>query len=83
MWQPIPKFGDWDESDPKAGEDYTYKFNKVKDEKKNISEMFSAALSSEPNNGVNTNNHEKSFSISKVCSRKEIFLTPQKVYVAC
>ncbi|XP_062011580.1 RPM1-interacting protein 4-like [Rosa rugosa] len=64
---PIPKFGDWDESDPNAGEDYTYKFNKVKNEKKNISEMFSAALSSEPNNGVNTNNHEKSFSISKIC----------------
>ncbi|XP_050370784.1 RPM1-interacting protein 4-like isoform X2 [Argentina anserina] len=63
---PIPKFGDWDESDPKSGEDYTYKFNKVKEENKNISEMFSAALSSEPN-GHNANNHETSFSISKIC----------------
>ncbi|XP_004295303.1 PREDICTED: RPM1-interacting protein 4-like [Fragaria vesca subsp. vesca] len=65
--KPIPKFGDWDESDLKSGEDFTYKFNKLKEEKKNISEMFSAALSSGSNNGVNARNHEKSFSISKIC----------------
>ncbi|XP_063939510.1 RPM1-interacting protein 4 isoform X2 [Daucus carota subsp. sativus] len=29
----VPKFGDWDESDPSAGEGYTHIFNKVREEK--------------------------------------------------
>ncbi|XP_044460526.1 RPM1-interacting protein 4-like [Mangifera indica] len=29
----VPKFGAWDEADPKSGERFTVKFNKVKEEK--------------------------------------------------
>ncbi|XVF52121.1 hypothetical protein PTKIN_Ptkin04bG0239400 [Pterospermum kingtungense] len=29
----VPKFGEWDEADPKSGEGYTAIFNKVKEEK--------------------------------------------------
>ncbi|KAL6130355.1 hypothetical protein ACLB2K_068735 [Fragaria x ananassa] len=64
---PMPKFRDWYERNPKSGEDFTYKFNKVKKEQKSISDMFSAVLSSKPNNGLNANNFEKTSSISKIC----------------
>ena len=38
MWQPdnghaVPKFGDWDESDPTSAEGYSQIFNKVREEK--------------------------------------------------
>ena len=38
FWQPddgpvIPKFGDWDDNDPTAGERYTQVFNKVREDK--------------------------------------------------
>lgn len=38
FWQPdhgpaVPKFGDWDESDPAAAEGYTHIFNRVREEK--------------------------------------------------
>lgn len=38
MWQhnisqSVPKFGDWDERDPKSGERFTAIFNKVKEER--------------------------------------------------
>lgn len=38
MWQSyrsasVPKFGQWDENDPRSGEGFTVIFNKVKEEK--------------------------------------------------
>lgn len=38
LWQPdrspaVPKFGDWDETDPAAAEGYTQVFNRVREEK--------------------------------------------------
>lgn len=38
LWQPdrgpaVPKFGDWDETDPAAAEGYTQLFNLVREEK--------------------------------------------------
>lgn len=38
IWQPddgpaIPKFGEWDDSDPRSGESYTEVFNKVRADK--------------------------------------------------
>ena len=38
MWQPdhspaVPKFGDWDETDPASAEGYTHIFNKVREER--------------------------------------------------
>ena len=38
LWQPdrgpaVPKFGDWDETDPSAAEGYTQVFNLVREEK--------------------------------------------------
>lgn len=40
LWQPdrgpaVPKFGDWDETDPAAAEGYTQVFNLVREEKNN------------------------------------------------
>ncbi|XP_056172047.1 RPM1-interacting protein 4-like [Syzygium oleosum] len=34
---PVPVFGDWDETDPKSGEGYTERFNRIKEEKENAS----------------------------------------------
>lgn len=31
----VPKFGDWDESDPKSADGFTHVFNKVREEKLN------------------------------------------------
>ncbi|OWM85590.1 hypothetical protein CDL15_Pgr029013 [Punica granatum] len=36
----IPKFGAWDEMDPRSGESFTVIFNKVKEEKHNASSNF-------------------------------------------
>lgn len=38
IWQPdksaaVPKFGEWDESDPASADGYTHIFNKVREEK--------------------------------------------------
>lgn len=38
MWQPergaaVPKFGDWDESNPASADGYTHIFNKVREER--------------------------------------------------
>ncbi|GFP85687.1 rpm1-interacting protein 4 [Phtheirospermum japonicum] len=30
----VPKFGDWDESDPRSGEEYTIIFDKLREERR-------------------------------------------------
>lgn len=44
-WQPqrvasVPKFGAWDETDPRSGEGFTAIFNKVKEEKQIAAAKF-------------------------------------------
>ncbi|KAM1154773.1 hypothetical protein ACFX19_037716 [Malus domestica] len=60
----IPKFGDWDEKEPKYGEGFTYIFEKVKEENKIASEF--PVVPQQPSNNLNSaNEREKSPSKSK------------------
>ncbi|XP_056159730.1 RPM1-interacting protein 4-like [Syzygium oleosum] len=64
----IPKFGAWDETDPRSGESFTVIFNKVKEEKHNESSKF-PVLPPEPiTYSSNQKNQESSSSSrSKIC----------------
>lgn len=44
----VPKFGDWDESDPTSADGYTHVFNKVREEKMNGTGNVSAAAFRKP-----------------------------------
>ncbi|XP_059440652.1 RPM1-interacting protein 4-like [Corylus avellana] len=62
----VPKFGAWDESDPKSGEGFTVIFNKVKEEKQIAATQFA----SEPTQSSyysNAHGHGRSSSRSKIC----------------
>ncbi|XP_077211352.1 RPM1-interacting protein 4-like isoform X2 [Tasmannia lanceolata] len=61
----VPKFGAWDETDPKSGEGFTIIFNKVKEEKK----IGAANLPKLPTDPViySSGHHGNSSSRSKIC----------------
>jgi RPM1-interacting protein 4 len=79
MWQPdhsaaVPKFGDWDESNPASSEGYTAIFNRVREEKQVEAGKVPAAASDTPySNGHKQPGNEN----SKVCA--SFLLT----YIAC
>jgi RPM1-interacting protein 4 len=79
MWQPdpsaaVPKFGDWDESNPASSEGYTAIFNRVREEKQVEAGKMPAAASEPPySNGYKQPGNEN----SKVCTA---FLL---IYIAC
>lgn len=61
----VPKFGAWDELDPKSGEGFTVIFNKVKEEKQAASQI--AAVPTQSNYYSNAaQGHGRSSSRSKV-----------------
>ncbi|KAL5700076.1 hypothetical protein ACHQM5_025574 [Ranunculus cassubicifolius] len=62
----VPKFGAWDETDPRSGEGFTIIFNKVKQEKQNGATRFPTAV---PELSVypNGQKHETSPSKAKIC----------------
>ncbi|KAI6704105.1 hypothetical protein NL676_013241 [Syzygium grande] len=64
----IPKFGAWDETDPRSGESFTVIFNKVKEEKHNESSKF-PVLPPEPitYSGNQKNQESSSSSRPKIC----------------
>ncbi|XP_058081068.1 RPM1-interacting protein 4-like [Magnolia sinica] len=63
----VPKFGSWDETDPRSGDGFTVIFNKVKEEKQNAKSRFStvAETTLHPNSGHKNNG--RSPSRSKKC----------------
>lgn len=78
MWQPdnsaaVPKFGDWDESNPASSEGYTAIFNRVREEKQVEAGKVPAVASETPSNGYKQHGNEN----SKVCTA---FLL---IYIAC
>ncbi|XP_051127900.1 RPM1-interacting protein 4-like [Andrographis paniculata] len=52
----VPKFGDWDETDPSTGEGYTQIFNKVREEKHSDTGRAPAATTTETSN---SNGHKQ------------------------
>ncbi|ESR34189.1 hypothetical protein CICLE_v100068022mg, partial [Citrus x clementina] len=44
----VPKFGEWDESDPTSADGFTHVFNKVREEKMNGTGNVSAAAFRKP-----------------------------------
>lgn len=44
----VPKFGEWDESDPTSADGFTHVFNKVREEKMNGTGNVSAAVFRKP-----------------------------------
>ncbi|XP_039166698.1 RPM1-interacting protein 4 [Eucalyptus grandis] len=64
----IPKFGAWDETDPRSGEGFTVIFSKVKEEKHNASSKIPVLP---PEQIAHSSNHQKressSSSRSKIC----------------
>ncbi|TKY72212.1 RPM1-interacting protein 4 [Spatholobus suberectus] len=66
----IPKFGTWDVTNPKSGEDYTAVFGKIKEERQNTSSHVSSISSTPPlNNCSNIKNQYggPSSGLSKYC----------------
>jgi RPM1-interacting protein 4 len=61
----VPKFGAWDESDPKSGEGFTVIFNKVKEEKQIAATRF-ASTPTQASYDSNAHGHGRSSSRSKV-----------------
>ncbi|KAL4628225.1 hypothetical protein ACB092_05G221600 [Castanea dentata] len=62
----VPKFGAWDELDPKSGEGFTAIFNKVKEEKQIASSQF-PNVSPQPSYYPSAQEHGRSSSRSKIC----------------
>ncbi|KAF8391614.1 hypothetical protein HHK36_023920 [Tetracentron sinense] len=60
----VPKFGAWDETDPKSGEGFTIIFNKVKEEKQIGAANFPTVP---PQTNIYQNSHGSSSSEPKVC----------------
>ncbi|KAF8031473.1 hypothetical protein BT93_D0629 [Corymbia citriodora subsp. variegata] len=64
----IPKFGAWDETDPRSGEGFTVIFNKVKEEKDNASSKFPVMPPEQITYSSNQKKQESSSSSrSKIC----------------
>ncbi|TYJ12872.1 hypothetical protein E1A91_A10G010800v1, partial [Gossypium mustelinum] len=59
----IPKFGEWDETDPTSGEMFTAIFSKVKEEKKHVLSNFDFPIS----NYNNQSKHRSPSWYSKIC----------------
>ncbi|KAK4548685.1 hypothetical protein RGQ29_032790 [Quercus rubra] len=62
----VPKFGAWDELDPKSGEGFTAIFNKVKEGKQIASSQF-PNVSPQPSYYPSAQRHGQSSSRSKIC----------------
>lgn len=62
----IPKFGDWDETDPKSGEGFSVIFNKVKEEKQIASSHF-PNVPPQPSYYSSAKKQGRSSSRSKIC----------------
>ncbi|KAF8369803.1 hypothetical protein HHK36_032164 [Tetracentron sinense] len=60
----VPKFGAWDETDPKSGEGFTIIFNKVKEEKQIGAANFPTVP---PQTNIYPNSHGSSSSEPKIC----------------
>ncbi|KAF6139477.1 hypothetical protein GIB67_028286 [Kingdonia uniflora] len=61
MWQPekgaaVPKFGDWDESNPASADGYTHIFNKVREEKQSGANILSMPTDTPFSNGQRRGN---------------------------
>ncbi|XP_031279119.1 RPM1-interacting protein 4-like isoform X3 [Pistacia vera] len=63
----VPKFGAWDETDPKSGEGFTVIFNKVKEEKQKASTTFPTVPSQAGSHSDGQRNTAASPSKSKIC----------------
>nr|XP_027088814.1 RPM1-interacting protein 4-like isoform X1 [Coffea arabica] len=61
----VPKFGAWDERDPRSGEGFTVIFNKVKEEKRIAASKFAPAQ--QPQSSNNAESHKRDAK-SKVCN---------------
>lgn len=62
----IPKFGAWNEADPKSGEGLTVIFNRLKEEKQTETSHFPVEQQQQPSYHSNTERHERSSPRSKV-----------------
>ncbi|KAG2684394.1 hypothetical protein I3760_10G075200 [Carya illinoinensis] len=62
----IPKFGAWNEADPKSGEGFTVIFNRLKEEKQTETSHFPVEQQQQPSYHSNTERHERSSPRSKV-----------------
>ncbi|GLU12481.1 hypothetical protein SLE2022_291590 [Rubroshorea leprosula] len=63
----VPKFGAWDEADPKSGDGFTAIFNKVREEKQSPSSLF-PVVHPQPNNFLDGHSKHRSSSLdSKIC----------------
>ncbi|XP_034915269.1 RPM1-interacting protein 4 isoform X1 [Populus alba] len=64
----IPKFGAWDDTDPKSGEGFTVVFNRVKEEKQIASKTFPSVPIQPVNRQITSQrNQGSSSSLSKFC----------------
>lgn len=71
----IPKFGAWDEADPRSGEGFTAIFEKVKEEKKIASTNFPAAAAATHQPYDHTNSRTKHGRCWSKSSKVPIYLT--------
>ncbi|KAF5472726.1 hypothetical protein F2P56_009420 [Juglans regia] len=63
----IPKFGAWNEADPKSGEGFTVIFNRLKEKKQTEISHFPVVQQQQPSYHSNTERHERSSPRSKIC----------------
>ncbi|KAF9611002.1 hypothetical protein IFM89_026308 [Coptis chinensis] len=63
----VPKFGAWDETDPRSGEGFTIIFNKMKEEKQIGAAKFPPGTSPLNIYSNHQRNHAKSSSTPKIC----------------
>ncbi|KAG9136933.1 hypothetical protein Leryth_024896 [Lithospermum erythrorhizon] len=62
----VPKFGEWDEKDPRSGEGFTVIFSKLKDEKHTAASRFPTVHPQNTNFNTNKQKKEKKWK-SKIC----------------
>lgn len=79
LWQPnhsaaVPKFGDWDESNPASADGFTHAFNKVREEKLNGNGMVPVATTQNSSSRVQKRHGNDT---PEVCSN--IYCNPLKV----
>ncbi|KAF9672136.1 hypothetical protein SADUNF_Sadunf11G0009300 [Salix dunnii] len=70
----IPKFGAWDETDPKSGEGFTVIFDRVKEEKQIAPTTFTSVPTRPLNHQTSQRNHGNSSSLSKHAAQVLVLL---------